>query len=77
MASLNKPWLENSLDGFGHGGNAIDASSLLRIHPFYEDKSLKTFRNERPEGMVIVLLTNRQDINFNGLADTIANNYLS
>jgi len=72
-----RPWLENCLDGFGHTGGAIDASSIIRIYPFDKaDDDSVGGDSKRPRGMVIVVLTNCYGISCRKLAQKIAQNYL-
>lgn len=72
QSGLNKPWLENHLDAFGHTGGAIDASSIMRIYPCE-----KTEEDSGPRGIVVVILTNTYGISCRSLAEKIASNYLS
>ena len=71
-ASLKRPWIETYLDGFGHTGGAIDASSILRIYPFE-----RTEEDIGPRGMIVVVLTNCYGISCRKLAEKIASNYLT
>ena len=75
--TLTRPWLENYLDGFGHTGGAIDASSIIRIYPFDEsDDDPVEGSGKRPRGMVVVILTNCYGVSCRKLAQKIAQNYL-